>query len=312
MTLRVTFLGTSGAVPTVDRNPSGILVNREGDRLLFDCGEGSQQQMMRFGTGFDISHVFITHVHGDHIYGLPGLLETLDFNDRETALTICVPAGKRSYLRNFLERTIKNIGFRVEITGVRPDEIVYETEEYEIRTFGVDHRSEAVGYVLSEYDRKGKFNRERAEELGVPVGPKFSELHSGNPVELEDGRIIQPEQVVGSPRPGRKLVYTGDTRPAKTTEEVATDAELLVHDGTFQDEHADRAAATGHSTAREAGRIAANASVKQLAIVHISSRYGERVHGHKKQAQEPFDGEVVVPDDGTTIEISYPDIDSQT
>ncbi|QZA89773.1 ribonuclease Z [Salinarchaeum sp. IM2453] len=309
MTLRVTFLGTSGAVPTVDRNPSGILINREGDRLLFDCGEGTQQQMMRFGTGFDISHVFITHVHGDHIYGLPGLLETLDFNDREASLTICVPAGKRSYLESFLERTVKNIGFQVEIIGVRPDEVVYETEEYEIRTFDVDHRSEAVGYILTEYDRKGKFNRERAEELGVPVGPKFSELHNGNPVELEDGRIIKPEQVVGSPRPGRKLVYTGDTRPAKMTKEVATGAELLVHDGTFQDEHADRAAATGHSTAREAGRIAADASVKQLALVHISSRYGERVHDHKKQAQEPFDGEVVVPDDGTTIEIPYPNSD---
>lgn len=307
MTLRVTFLGTSGAVPTVDRNPSALFINREGDRLLFDCAEGTQRQMMRFGTGFDLSAVFLTHLHGDHVYGLPGLLETLDFNNRQAPLDVYTPEGTADQLDAFLTALGTTPSFPLEIIEVPPDETVFRGDGYTIRTFPVDHRTTAVGYALVEDERKGRFDRQRAEELGVPVGPKFSQLHNGDSVELEDGRIVRPEQVVGPPRPGRRVVYTGDTRPTDRTVEIASEADLLVHDGTFVDDHQQRAHKTGHSTAREAARVAADADVRRLALVHFSSRYGTDTDRHKRQAQDVFDETVYIPDDGMSIEVPYPE-----
>jgi len=309
MSLRVTFLGTSGAVPTTERNPSSLVVNREGDRLLFDAGEGTQRQMMRFGTGFAISHVFVTHLHGDHVLGLPGLLQTMDFNDREEPLAVHTPKGTRSDVEDLLFAASTRPTFRVRVNEVGPGDVALSGEDYEVRAFEVDHRTTAVGYALVEDDRKGRFDRERAEELGVPVGPKFSELHEGNPVELDDGTVVRPEQVVGDPRPGRKLVYTGDTRPTATTAEVAADADLLVHDATFADDRAERAGATGHSTAREAAELARRANAKRLAMTHISSRYTGDVSAHESEARDVFDGAAFVPDDGQVVEVPFPDAD---
>jgi len=306
MTLRVTFLGTSGAVPTTARSLPGIMINRDGDRLLFDCGEGTQRQMMQFHTGFDVADIFITHTHGDHIYGLPGLIETFDFNDRSAPLTIHVPPGEASDLRSFIFAASGRPGFSVEIKPVTPGTTVREAPEYEVRAFRVDHDVAAVGYALIEDERKGRFDRERAEELGVPVGPKFSQLHDGKAVELEDGRVIEPEQVVGPPRPGRRVVYTGDTRPSDQTVEVATEADLLIHDGTFADDCTERAAKTGHSTARQAGRVAALANARRLALVHISSRYAGPLDAQRREAREPFDGEVLTPEDGDIIDVPFP------
>ncbi|WP_121820990.1 ribonuclease Z [Halostella salina] len=307
MSLRVTFLGTSGAVPTTERNPSSLMVNREGDRLLFDAGEGTQRQMMRFGTGFAVSHVFVTHLHGDHVLGLPGLLQTMDFNDREEPLAVHAPKGTRSDVEDLLFAASTRPSFRVRVNEVGGGDVALSGDDYEVRAFDVDHRTNAVGYALVEDDRKGRFDRERAEELGVPVGPKFSELHEGNPVELDDGTVVRPEQVVGEPRPGRKVVYTGDTRPTATTAEVAADADLLVHDATFADDRAERAGATGHSTAREAAEIARRANTKRLAMTHISSRYTGDVAAHEREAREVFDGEAFVPDDGQVVEVPFPD-----
>lgn len=308
MTLRVTFLGTSGAVPTTERNPSAVFVNREGDRLLFDCAEGTQRQMMRYGTGFAIDHLFVTHLHGDHVYGIPGLLETLDFNDREDPLTIHVPPGTKGQMKSFVNALGAKPGFPLRVQEVRYGSVAFAAPEYEVRTFEVDHRATAVGYALVEDDRKGEFDREKAEdELGISPGPEYSKLHEGKPVELDDGRVIQPEQVVGDPRPGRTLVYTGDTRPQDRTVDVAETADLLIHDATFTDERADRAVETKHSTAREAGRIAARADARRLALTHISSRYTGSVGAHERQANEAFDGDAFVPDDGRIIEIPYPD-----
>jgi len=306
MTMRVTFLGTSGAVPTTERNPSSLVVNREGDRLLFDAGEGTQRQMMRFGTGFAISHVFVTHLHGDHVLGLPGLLQTMDFNDREEPLAVHAPKGTRSDVEDLLFAANTRPTFRVRVNEVGPGDVALSGEDYEVRAFEVDHRTTAVGYALVEDDRKGRFDRERAEELGVPVGPKFSELHEGNPVELDDGTVVRPEQVVGDPRPGRTVVYTGDTRPAARTAEVAADADLLVHDATFADDRAERAGATGHSTAREAAEIARRADARRLAMTHISSRYTGDVAAHERQARENFGGEAFVPDDGQVVDVPFP------
>lgn len=306
MTLRVTFLGTSGAVPTARRNPSGIYVNREGEELLFDCGEGTQRQMMRFGTGFSISAIFLTHAHGDHVLGLPGLLQTLDFNDREEALTIYTPRGTSRTVETLVTALDARIGFSVEICEIGPGEAVYGDEEYEIRTFATDHRTRSIGYALVESDRKGRFDRDRAEELGVPVGPKFSALHAGETVELEDGTTIEPEQVVGPPRPGRRVVYTGDTRPTDATVEAARGADLLIHDATFGDDWADRARKTGHSTAREAGEIAARAGTARLALTHISSRYPGDAAGLAREANEEFDS-AFVAEDGKEIDVSFPE-----
>ncbi|EMA35444.1 ribonuclease Z, partial [Halobiforma nitratireducens] len=170
-----------------------------------------------------------------------------------------------------------------------------------------DHDARSVGYALIEDERKGRFDRERAEELGVPAGPKFSQLHEGNTVELEDGTVVDPDQVVGDPRPGRSIVYTGDTRPTVRTIEVADEPDLLIHDATFADDRAERATETAHSTARGAAEIASRADAKRLALVHISSRYTGGVEDHLAEAREVFDGETVVPEDGQKLEVPYPD-----
>jgi ribonuclease Z len=307
MSLHVTFLGTGGAVPSVRRNTSALLVRREGDRLLFDCGEGTQRQMMRFGTGFDVPHLFVSHMHGDHTLGIPGLLQTWDFNDREAPLAVHVPNGERRPMRNLLDGTGTNPGFPVRINEVGPGDVALDREEYEVRAFETEHRTRSVGYALVEADRKGRFDREKAEALGVPVGPKFSTLHDGEAVELDDGTVVRPEAVVGDPRPGRTLVYTGDTRPTDATERVAADADLLVHDATFAEADAERAPQTGHSTAVEAADLAGRAGAKRLALVHVSSRYAGRSELLAEEARATFDGEVLLPDDGDELEVPYPD-----
>ncbi|MFC3957539.1 ribonuclease Z [Halovivax cerinus] len=310
MTLRVTFLGTSGAVPTVARNPSSIFVAREGDSLLFDAGEGTQRQLMRYGTGFDVSELFVTHVHGDHVLGIPGLLQTMDFNDRERPLTVHVPRGTRRQVRELAFALDTRVSFPVEITEVSDGDVAYRGDEYEVRAFRTDHDTRSVGYALVEDERKGRFDREHAEKLGVPVGPKFSQLHEGNPVELEDGTVVRPEQVVGEPRPGRSLVYSGDTRPTAATVAVADEPDLLIHDATFADDRADRAGDTAHSTARQAAEIGNRAGAKRLALVHLSSRYAGDPSAHLTEARETFAGDparVCLPEDGDEIEIPYTD-----
>ncbi len=312
MTLRVTFLGTGGAVPTVQRNVPAVYCNREGDELLFDCGEGTQRQMMRFGTGFSLDHVFLTHCHGDHVLGLPGLLQTLDFNERSAPLAVHAPHGTRSTVESLASAAGTAPSFPVRVHEVAPGDIALSSEDYQVRAVEVDHDARAVGYALVEDDRKGRFDREHAEhELGIPPGPKYSKLHRGEPVE-HDGRTVNPEEVVGPPRPGRRVVYTGDTRPVAAVRAAADDADLLIHDATFADDRAGRAGKTAHSTAREAARLAARAGVRRLALVHVSSRYAGDTAGHVRQAREELDErgadcEVFVPDDGHELDVPFPD-----
>ncbi len=307
--MRVTFLGTGGAVPTTQRGPSAFFLEREGEGLLFDCGEGTQRQMMRFGTGFGISHLFVTHLHGDHVLGLPGLVQTMDFNDREEPLAVYGPPGSKRHLKRLVGAGGYRPGFRITVRETRPGNVALDADDYEVRTFETAHRNvSSVGYALVEDDRRGRFDREKAESLGVPVGPKFGRLHDGERVELEDGTVVEPEQVVGDPRPGRRFVYTGDTRPVDATVAVADDPELLIHDATFAEEWADRARQTGHSTGREAAEIANRAGAKRLALTHISSRYAADASPIEREAREVFEGgEAFVPDDGRTVEVPYPD-----
>lgn len=307
--MRVTFLGTSGAVPTTDRNPSAILLRRNGERFLFDVGEGTQRQMMHFSTGFDLTAIFLTHLHGDHVLGLPGLLQTLDFTDRTVRLPIYTPAGTAEDVVQLLSATKTDPGYPVEIHEVAPDDVAIDRDEYMIEPFQTNHRTRSVGYALRETPRKGRFNRERAEELGIPVGPKFQQLHEGNPVKLDDGTVIQPDQVVGDPRPGRRIVYTGDTRPTDTTVSAAREADLLIHEAMFAHDRADRARQTGHSTSREAAEIARRANVDRLALTHISSRYSNETEQLENEAREVCTADILLPEDGEALTIAYPDSD---
>ncbi|MDL0124358.1 ribonuclease Z [Halobacterium salinarum] len=308
MTLEVTFLGTSGAVPTTERNPSSVFVRRNGDAFLFDAGEATQRQMMRYKTGFGVSDVFITHGHGDHVFGLPGLVHTWDFNDRTDPLTIHVPRGLRGDIEDLVFSAGGDVGYPVRITEATPGAVVRSHDDYAVRAFETAHSTASVGYALVEDDRTGRFDRARAEELGVPVGPKFSTLHDGQPVELDDGTVVSPEQVVGDPRPGRTLVYTGDTRPHDPVVSAAEDADLLIHDATFANGASERAAETGHSTAGEAADVATQAGAKALALTHVSSRYAGDASEISAGASG-FDGEAFVAHDGLTHEIPFPDAD---
>jgi len=305
--MRVTFLGTSGAIPTTQRNTSSIFLNRDGDSLLFDCGEGTQRQMMRFGTGFAIDHLFVTHLHGDHVLGIPGLLQTFDFNDRDDPVAIHTPAGTRGNVKQLIEANGTTPSFPVRINEVSAGNTVLDRSEYEVRAIDTDHRCASVGYVLAEDDRKGEFDREKAEdELGIPPGPKYSTLHRGEPVE-HDGRMVQPEEVVGPPRPGRTFVYTGDTLPTDSVVAASENADLLVHDATFAKDRADRAQATAHSMAREAADVARQAGVRTLALTHISTRYAGQADRLAAEAREVFDGDVFVAEDGLEHRVTFPE-----
>ena len=305
--MRLTFLGTSGAIPTTQRNTSGIFCNRDGDYLLFDCGEGSQRQMMRYGTGFAIDHIFVTHLHGDHVLGIPGLLQTFDFNDREEPVAIHTPAGTRGNVKQLIEANGTTPSYPVGISEVSAGDTVLDRPEYAVRAVATDHRCASVGYVIEEDERKGEFDREKAEEeLGIPPGPKYSKLHRGESIE-HDGRTVDPSEVVGPPRPGRTVVYTGDTRPTDTVVAASEGADLLVHDASFASDRRERARKTAHSTAREAAEVAQEAGVRTLALTHISTRYAGEADRLAAEARDVFDGETVVAEDGMERHVQFPD-----
>jgi ribonuclease Z len=306
MSLTVRFLGTSAARPTVERNVSSIAVIREGETLLFDCGEGTQRQMMRYGISFALSDVFITHFHGDHIIGVIGLFRTLALQGRTEPMRMFGPRGAARVLRGAAQFGVDRVGFPVEITEIAPGQRLVR-DGYTIIPFPTTHSGEvSVGYSLVEEDRKGRFDPDLARSLGIPEGPLWGKIHRGESVALDDGRVIEPQVLVGPRRSGRSLAITGDTRPSDATIEAARGADLLIHEATFADEEAVRASETGHSTAREAARVAAAAGVRRLALTHFSARYSRDPGELLREAREQFD-EVVLARDGMEIEIPFPD-----
>ncbi len=305
MSLNITFLGTGAAMPSVHRNVSSLAIQREGETLIFDCGEGTQRQMMRYGVGFTLRDVFFTHYHSDHILGLTGLVRTLGLQDRTEPMTLHGPRGAKRILGAALGVGIERNKFPVEIVEVQPGDVL-KREEYDLAVFPTEHRADTIGWALVEHIRKGRFDPELARQLGVPEGPLWGRIHRGEHIQLEDGREIGPEQLVGPARPGRKVVYSGDTRPVATLVEAARGADLLVHEATFIDEEKDRAVETGHSTAREAGRVAREAGVRQLVLTHISPRYTRDAPELLAEAKEEFP-EVVVARDGLELEVKYRD-----
>ena len=311
MSLSLTFLGTSASRPTVERGVSAIAVVREGETFLFDCGEGTQRQMMRYGVAFSVSDIFFSHMHVDHMLGVVGLMRTMALQGREDTLRLWGPQGSAKVLRRAETLGADRVGFPVEYCELSPGESLGR-KGYSIVAFAADHmRTPALGFAIVEEIRLGRFNPDRARELGVPEGPLWGRLHRGMAVVLEDGRTIDPAQLVGPTRPGRKLVITGDTRPCDATVEASLGADALVHEATFADEEADRAVATGHSTAREAALVAARAGVKRLVLTHLSARYSHDPSDLEREAKAVF-AATRIARDGTQIDIAYPDADAET
>ncbi len=306
MSLSLGLLGTSASRPTVERNVSSAVLVREGQTIMFDCGEGTQRQMMRYGVSFALRDIYFTHFHADHVIGVIGLMRTMALQGRTEPMRLLGPKGGARHLKRAKEFGVDRITFPVEIVELEPMQRV-EYRDFGIIPFAVDHGpASSMGYALEEAMRKGRFNPDRARALGIPEGPLWGEIHRGRPVTLDDGRVVEPAELVGAPRPGRKVVVTGDTRPCDATLEMARDADLLLHEATFADEEAERARETGHSTAREAAEIAARAGVRRLVLTHLSARYSRDPSDLLREAKEVF-SDVVIGRDGLEIDVPYRD-----
>ncbi len=302
--LSVTFLGTSAARPTVERNVSSLAVAREGETLLFDCGEGTQRQMMRYGVSFALSEIFFTHFHADHFLGLIGLVRTLGLQGREEPIRLYGPRGAKQVLNNALLLGVEKLPFAVAIHEVKPGQVIGARDGYAIAAFATDHGAGSIGYALVEGERYGRFDPEKARALGIPEGPLWGKLQRGDTIALADGRQLTADSVVGPRRPGRKIVITGDTAPCATVVDAAAGADLLVHEATFGDDEKDRAKETFHSTAREAAQVAKAAKVRKLVLTHLSARYSISAEELVKEAKEVF-ADVVAAKDGMTVEVPF-------
>jgi ribonuclease Z len=274
LSLRVVFLGTAAGVPTIKRSLPAILIQRDGEQLLFDCGEGVQRQMLMAGASLNrITKVFVTHMHGDHVMGLPGLLQTMALLGREKKLEVYGPPSIIDFLRGIRETVQFGLTFPIEVHEVERPGVVCVESEYTVQAVRSKHVIPSFAFAYVEKPRPGRFYPERAKALGLSESPLWSKLQRGQRVKLPNGRVIKPEEVMGPSRQGRKIVYTGDTKPFKRLEKFAANSDLLIHDSTLGDELAERAEMYGHSTVDQAAESAKKARVKQLILTHISQRY---------------------------------------
>jgi ribonuclease Z len=300
--LRLVFLGTAGATPTVERGSPGILMIRGGERILVDCGEGTQRQLMRSVGLARVGTILLTHMHGDHYLGLPGLLKTYSLLGREEPLMLFGPSGLYETLRD-AERLIGKPRFPFVAEEIKEGSVL-EAAGYVLKTVATQHGIPGLAWCLEENERPGSFHPERATALGVAPGPDFGQLQRGQAVVTADGRTVTTEEVMDSPRPGRKIVFTGDTRPTAGITELARGASVLVHDCTFGMSELERAVETGHSTALEAAEVAKAAGVGTLVLTHVSSRHSWREL--RDEARTVF-ASSVLPRDLDTMVVPYPD-----
>lgn len=303
MDLDVVFLGTSGSMPTARRALPATLVRRGGERLLVDCGEGTQRQLLRSDVGLvELEEIFLTHFHADHYLGLPGMLKTFALRGREVPLTVYGPKGLRSLFAT-LERVFGRLTYAVTTVELEPGETLAR-DGFHVEAFAVDHGVAALGYAFAEDERPGRFDVDVATSLGVPDGRERGVLQRGGSVTLADGRVVEPGDVLGPARGGRRVVITGDTAPAASVVEAAEGADLLVHEATFLSDELVRARETSHSTAGSAALVAREAGVKMLALTHVSTRY----FGHQvvEEAVELFPA-TVVPRDFDLVTIPFPE-----
>ena len=298
MDLSLFFAGTGGSTPAARRGLPALLVRRGGDRMLFDCGEGTQRQLVRSVGLIDVESVFITHFHADHWLGLPGMLKSLALRERAQPLALYGPPGLRE-LMGVMRIVYGRLPFELRIVELDPAQAV-ERDGYRVAAVPVRHGPrEAYGYALVEDERPGEFDPGAAERLGVSPGPDFGRLQRGRTVEG-----VAPEQVMGPPRQGRKVVFSGDTGPCEALAVAAHQADVLVHEATFIDEEAERARETFHSTARQAAELARQAEARLLALTHISTRYGGREV--REEARACF-AATEVPRDFDAIEVPFPE-----
>jgi len=302
LSLSVIFLGTSGSTPTPQRSLPAIAIRRKGEIILFDCGEGVQRQMIMAKLSFHRKmKIFITHMHGDHVLGLPGLIQTMSLFDRQRKLEIYGPKGLKEFI-DVIQKTVQyTLTFPIEIHEIAKAGTICEEDEYTVFAVEVDHVIPSFAFALIEKPRPGKFYPEKAKKLGIPEGPLWSRLQRGYSVTLPNGRTIKPSEVVGPPRPGRKIVYSGDTRPCMNLVRLAENADLLIHDATLDDELAEKAYEDGHSTPSQAAEIAKKARVDKLVLTHISARY-KSAEKLLEQAKKVFPN-VFVAEDFMKIEI---------
>jgi ribonuclease Z len=301
MDLSVVFLGTGGSVPSARRATACVLIRAGGRRILIDAGEGAQRQMI-LSTGLvHVDEIYLTHFHADHYLGLPGLVKTYDLLERRQPLRVVGPAGLGG-LFDALRRIFGKLRYAVELVELGPGEAI-EHDGFEMRSFAVEHLMKALGYAFVEPQRPGRFDVDAARGLGITDERDFGRLQRGETISV-NGSDVTPDQVMGDPRAGRKLVVTGDTSPCEMTSVAAHEAQLLVHDGTFAVEETARATETGHSTARDAAALARDAEVGMLAIVHVSSRYS--VGAVLDEAREVFPN-TIAPRDFDLIEVPFPE-----
>jgi ribonuclease Z len=306
MSIHVTFLGTAGSVPTPARSLPAVLIQRGNEQLLFDCGEGVQRQMIKAKTGFHKKmKVFISHLHGDHVLGLPGLLQTMALMDRQRKVEIYGPEGTKRFLEGTREVLQFALTFPVEIHEICTAGIVCKEEEYAVEAAWANHVVSSVTYAFVEKPRAGKFYPDKARALGVPEGELWSKLQHGKQITLPNGTVVKPEEVLGPLRRGRKIVYTGDTKPFEGFAQFAADADLVIHDATLDDALAEKAAEDGHSTPSQAAEAAAKAKAKKLVLTHISARYTD-ANVLLEQAQKVF-RDTVVAEDFMQLELPLPD-----
>jgi ribonuclease Z len=304
MSLSIRLLGTSASRPTIERNVSSLAIHREGETLMFDCGEGTQRQMMRYGVSFALEDIFFTHMHADHLLGVIGLMRTMALQGRAERLRLWGPRGSSRVLKRAEGLGFERVTFPVEIIELEAGQRI-ERAGYALVAFPVDHRGSAsLGFALVEEERKGRFNPDLARELGIPEGPLWGQIHRGHSIVLDDGRVIEPSVLVGPKRTGRTVVITGDTRPCAATADIAQNADLLIHEATFGDEEAERAVETGHSTAREAAQLARDAGVKRLVLTHISARYSRDAIELEREARQAF-AETTIGKDGMEIDVPF-------
>jgi ribonuclease Z len=295
--LTVTFLGTSAARPTVERNVSGLALHREGETMLFECGEGTQRQMMRYGVSFALSEIFFTHFHADHFLGVIGLIRTLGLQGRPEPLLLYGPKGAKKVLNEAIKLGVERVPFPVEISELKSGEAI-KKDDYEIRAFATEHGGGSIGYALKEHERRGRFDVEKAKAAGIPEGPLWG--------KIAKGEMAGPEGVVGPPRAGRLVVFTGDTRPTASVVAAAQGADLLIHEATFGEEEKERAKDTGHSTAKEAAQVALAANAKRLMLCHVSARYSMSADELVKEAREVFPNASVAKD-GMEVDVPFSD-----
>src|SRR5258707_14399415 len=301
--LPVTYLDTSAARPTVERNVSGLALHREGETMLFECGEGTQRQMMKYGTSFALSEIFFTHFHADHFLGVIGLIRTLGLQGRPEPLLLYGPKGAKKILAEAMKLGVERVPFPIEITELKPGDAVKKAD-YEIQAFPTEHGGVSIGYALKEHERRGRFDVEKAKAAGIPEGPLWGKVANGETVELADGRKLTADGFVGAARPGRIVAFTGDTRPCAATVDAAQGADLLIHEATFGEEERDRARDTGHATAKEAAQVALAAKAKRLLLSHVSARYSISADELVKEAREVFPNASVAKD-GLEVDVPF-------